>query len=123
VIFESIPPRIEKAPLFWQGKGERYATGSSRFAPLTAELAEADQDFVRLRFHDLRHLHAVEWLRSGRSIYALQQRLGHDSLNTTEVYLTYLTPEEQQRVKGLGTAPQTGTGISDERHQNEQAAE
>jgi integrase/recombinase XerD len=67
VIFESVPPGIAKAPLFWHGKGERCANVSSRFASLAAELAEADQDFVRFRFHDLRHLHAVEWLRSGRS--------------------------------------------------------
>jgi hypothetical protein len=70
VIFESIPPGIAKAPLFWHRKGERCANVSSRFASLTAELAEADQDFVRFRFHDQRQLHAVEWLRSGRSIYA-----------------------------------------------------
>ena len=52
-----------------------------------------------LRFHDLRHLHGVAWLKSGRSIYALQQRLGHTSVKTTEGYLRagYLTHEEQQR--------------------------
>jgi integrase/recombinase XerD len=49
----------------------------------------------------LRHLHAVEWLRSGRSIYELQHRLGHSSIKTTEMYLKYLTPEEAARGKGL----------------------
>jgi hypothetical protein len=42
------------------------------------------------------------------------------------IYLKYLT-RVQQQVKGLSTAPETGTetgaGISDERHQNEQAVE
>ena len=58
-------------------------------------------------------LHAVEWLRSGRSIYALQHRLGHDSIKTTEVYLKYLTPEEQQRAKGLASGTNTGTEVSE----------
>jgi hypothetical protein len=66
----------------------------------------------------------VAAVRPGRS-RPLQQRLGHDCLNATEVYLKYLAPE--QRVKGLGTAPETGTengtGVSDERQQNEQALE
>jgi hypothetical protein len=49
---------------------------ASRFALFTNELAAKDPDFVRFRFHDLRHLHAVEWLRSGGSIYTLQHRPG-----------------------------------------------
>jgi len=68
---------------------------------------------VRFRFHDLRHLHAVEWLRSGRSIYTLQHRLGHDSIKATEVYLKYLAPEEQQRVRGLAPGTNSGTEVSD----------
>jgi integrase/recombinase XerD len=123
-IFDALPHGIAKAPLFWHGKGERYANVSSRFAGFTTELAANDQDFVRFRFHDLRHLHAVEWLRSGRSIYALQQRLGHDSLKTTEVYLKYLTPEEQQRAKGLAeTGTNSGTADAAHRPQNEQAVD
>jgi integrase/recombinase XerD len=50
-------------------------------------------------FHQLRHLHAVEWLKSGRSIYDLQKRLGHRSIKTTEIYLEFLTPEEERIVK------------------------
>jgi integrase/recombinase XerD len=110
-IFGSLPEGIANAPLFWHGKGERYANVSSRFALFTNELASKDPDFVRSRFHDLRHLHAVEWLRSGRSIYTLQHRLGHDSIKTTEVYLKYLTPEEQQRAKGLAPGTNSGTEV------------
>lgn len=98
-IFEGLPAGVANAPLFWHGSGERYENVASRFALFTLEVATADPDFVRFRFHDLRHLHAVEWLRSGRSIYDLQHRLGHDSIKTTEVYLKYLTPEEQTRAK------------------------
>jgi hypothetical protein len=54
------------------------------------------QNFRPFRFHDLRHVHAVNWLKCGRSIHVLQQRLGHTSVKTTEMYLAYLTPEQKQ---------------------------
>jgi integrase/recombinase XerD len=52
----------------------------------------------------LRHLHAVNWLKDGRSIYDLQKRLGHTSIKTTEGYLQFLTAEEELIVKGLKPA-------------------
>ena len=48
----------------------------------------------------------MNWLKSGRSIYDLQHRLGHEPIKTTEIYLKFLTPEEQRAVKYAG--PQTG---------------
>jgi integrase/recombinase XerD len=111
-VFDALPEGIANAPLFWHGKGERYENIASRFALFTKEIAEKDKDFIRFRFHDLRHLHAVEWLRSGRSIYELQHRLGHSSIKTTEMYLKYLTSEEAARGKGL--MPHTGTNIVSE---------
>lgn len=111
-IFDVLPEGIAKAPLFWHGSGQRYRNVSSRFALFVRQIAESDPDFVAFRFHDLRHLHAVEWLRSGRSIYDLQQRLGHTSIKTTEVYLKYLTPTEVLIAKGMG--PTTGTNVVSE---------
>ena len=58
-------------------------------------------DFRPFRFHDLRHLHAVTWLKDGRSIYDLQNRLGHTSIKTTEMYRRYLTPNEERVSKGI----------------------
>lgn len=59
---------------------------------------------IKFRFHDLRHLHAVNWLKDGRSIYDLQRRLGHSSIKTTEEYCRFLTPEEDRAVKGLAVS-------------------
>jgi integrase/recombinase XerD len=91
-------------PLFWHGAGETYKNFASQFAAIvkrTAEWAEKNKvEFRPFRFHDLRHFHAVEWLKSGRSIYDLQQRLGHSSLKVTEMYLEYLTPDEIRTAKG-----------------------
>lgn len=90
--------------VFWHGEGERYANVSSRFAAIVArvaqQVAQKKGEFRRFRFHDLRHLYAVEELHRGRSIYELQGILGHSSIRVTEMYLDYLTPEEAALVRG-----------------------
>ena len=93
--------------LFWHGESQPYALGSfkgnfRKFIMATAKWAQANGvDFRPFRFHDLRHWHAVHYLKDGLgSIYDLQQRLGHTSLSVTEGYLKYLTPGEQKAAKG-----------------------
>ena len=54
---------------------------------------------MRFKFHDLRHLFAVRYLRDGGGIYALQGILGHTSVKTTEIYLAFLTPDQQHAAK------------------------
>jgi integrase/recombinase XerD len=56
----------------------------------------------------------VQWLKSGRSIYILQQRLGHTSIKTTEMYLAYLTAEEKHRVMFGRAAEGTKSGTNAE---------
>src|SRR5450759_2571709 len=100
-LFQSLPPALGKAWLFWHHQGEPYRTASGRFKVLVKSVAKQaqkqEQQFQSFRFHDLRHRHAVDWLKSGRSIYDLQQRLGHTSVKTTEIYLAFLTPEEKRQ--------------------------
>lgn len=55
--------------------------------------------FRGFRFHDMRHLYAVEFLRGGGSVYALKEHLRHSSVKTTEMYLEFLTPEEADAAK------------------------
>ena len=106
-VIRKLPVRLGCKWLFWHGHGEQYRNLSSRFAALVrgehalaieeAKKAGLDEpDFRVFRFHDLRHRHAVDWLKAGRSIYDLQQRLGHASIKTTEIYLSFLTPEEKR---------------------------
>lgn len=115
-ILRKLPPMLGCRWLFWHHAGQPYQNLSSRFAALVrAELrvaekqaeaaGHAEPDFRLFRFHDLRHRHAVDWLKAGRSIYDLQQRLGHASIKTTEIYLKYLTPEEARATKYPGSAP------------------
>jgi integrase/recombinase XerD len=100
-VFEELPKGTPNSWLFWHDRGERFKTVASRFTYLSRDLTRKHPEFRRFRVHDLRHLHAVEWLQSGRSLYDLQQRLGHTSIQTTEIYLQFLTPEEQRKVKGI----------------------
>jgi len=102
-LFKSLPAYVGKPFLFWHSDGENYKTFASQFLKIvvgTAKWATANGvEFRRFRFHDLRHLHAVEWLKSGRSIHDLQRRLGHTSVATTEGYCAYLTAEEERVAK------------------------
>jgi integrase/recombinase XerD len=106
-------PRFLKCPfVFWhmdedaEGKpiAARYRNVSSNFGDYTERAAaraeKAGVPYRRFRFHDLRHLFAVDFLRSGKGgIYDLQRILGHTTITTTEVYLDYLTPEEAQAAR------------------------
>lgn len=76
---------------------EQAASDFSHFRRLVE--ARKEQDFHRFRFHDLRHLFAVEALRGGMGLYALSKHLGHTSVKTTEIYLAFLTPDEAQHAK------------------------
>ncbi len=101
-------PRHLRCPfIFWHmaedGEGKpiavRYANVATNFALYTqraaVRAAKAGIEYRRFRFHDLRHLYAVEFLREGRGgIYDLQRNLGHTSVKTTEIYLDYLTPAQ-----------------------------
>jgi integrase/recombinase XerD len=108
-LFRSLPAFVGSPLLFWHGNGESYKNFASQFSAIverTAAFAEA-AGFRPFRFHDLRHLHAVEWLKSGRSIYDLQKRLAHTSIKVTEGYLQYLTPDEERIVKSGSPAGAT----------------
>ena len=85
--------------VFWHGDGESYKNFRSGFRAVICQ-AVKDKTLKRaFRFHDLRHLYAVDYLRKGGKIYALQKILGHSSLKTTELYLDFLTPEQAAAAK------------------------
>lgn len=107
------PAYIGKPFVFWEDKGDPISNLSSRWGGYQRRVAhraaQAGKEYTRFRFHDLRHLFAVEYLRQRRgSVYDLQGELGHDSISTTEGYLAFLTPDEQKAAKhgGVHTAAQ-----------------
>jgi integrase/recombinase XerD len=107
-MISGLPVYAGKPWLFWHGAGENYKNFASQFAAIVARTEtwarENSVEFRPFRFHDLRHWHAVRWLKDGRSIYDLQRRLGHTSVKTTEIYCEYLTPDEERRAKQQGAA-------------------
>jgi integrase/recombinase XerD len=88
-------PADELSPL-----GSRRSSGGSR-----GGRRRPTSPFRRFRFHDLRHRFAVDYLRDGGNIYDLQKILGHASIKTTEIYLDYLTPDEQEAAKRPAQKP------------------
>jgi len=105
-LYMGLQPSPSTPLIFWHSDGQNYKNFASQFAAIVrgAErwAAENNAEFRLFRFHDLRHWHAVHWLKDGRSIYDLQRRLGHTSIKTTEMYCEFLTPEEDRIAKGLG---------------------
>jgi integrase/recombinase XerD len=110
--FEAQPVTLGSDLIFCRESGEAFAEAASDFCHFRREVekrAKAERrDFKRFRYHDLRHLYAVEALREGKGIYDLSKHLGHTSLTVTEIYLSFLTPEEAQRAK-QGLAQSDGT--------------
>ena len=127
-LLRALPAFVGSKWLFWHSDGQPYRNLSSRFAMmvqnvfLTAydakhgttakdrrplqELVQAQRNrdwmdigFRTFRFHDLRHLHAVEYVRAGGSLYDLQDRLGHESITTTEGYRKFFYPGGMTRGK------------------------
>lgn len=93
------PQFIGSPYVFWHGEGRRWTSPSSSFGNVQRRVQKAArkaaQEYHWFRFHDLRHLFAVEYLRAKRgSIYDLQRLMGHTSIKTTEIYLAYLTPDQ-----------------------------
>ena len=93
----SVPPMVGSRVVFHHS-GEPFRNVSSRFAGYVKSARNTAQqegrEFRSFRFHDLRHRFAVDYLRSGGSLYDLKDTLGHSSVKTTEGYLRFLTPEE-----------------------------
>jgi len=115
-------PQFLRSPfVFWRGAGERFSNVAAQFYATVGRVArKAAQDqapFRRFRFHDLRHLHAVEYLRERRgSLYDLQLNLGHKSIKTTEGYLAHLTPEEKlAAIHGVPQNPAQDERFADEK--------
>lgn len=57
------------------------------------------QHLTPMTFHDLRHEYAIRFLKAGGSLYALQKILRHSTIAQTEWYLTFLTPDQSDRVR------------------------
>jgi integrase/recombinase XerD len=121
----SVPASLTE-PWLFHHDGEPYRNVSSRFRELVKSAQKSAQQkgepFRPFRFHDLRHLFAVTHLKRGGGLYDLQQILGHGSIKTTEIYLSFLTPEESAGAKA-GRAPAAQNTAQRERFDHPQNGE
>jgi len=87
--------------------GTPYTMAASDFTHIRravrAKMTKQGRVFIGHRFHDLRHLFAVEALKGGMSIYDLQKHMGHSSIKVTEMYLEFLTLEESKASKSAAS--------------------
>ena len=97
------PIHLTSPYVFWHHDGKRFGNASNQFGGIRRRVNKARREAglpeIRFRLHDLRHKFAVDYLRAGGNVYTLQKIMGHDSIKTTEDYLRYLAPEEQQHSK------------------------
>jgi integrase/recombinase XerD len=73
-LLRALPAYVGSPLLFWHSAGENYKNFVSQFSAIVDRAAqwatEKGVEFRSFRFHDLRHWHAIHWLKSGRSIYS-----------------------------------------------------
>jgi integrase/recombinase XerC len=86
------------APLFVGTKGERITRGTLQYRVLRA-FKKAGIDGQRARgalVHGLRHTFATELANAEVSVYALMTLLGHESMSTSQRYVTAAGSENRQ---------------------------
>jgi len=107
-LIESLPRTFGSDLIFCKPDGAPFSQAASDFTHIRrgviAKAKKEGRRFDRFRYHDLRHLFAVEALKGGMNIYDLQQHMGHSSVKVTEIYLAHLTAEEKAAAKGGSAA-------------------
>lgn len=78
------------SPLFFSAKGERLTTRGLEY--ILDAIEEKTGLFVGLHPHILRHSFATHLLENGADLRVIQELLGHESINATQVY-THVTEE------------------------------
>ena len=89
------------SPLFFNAKGERLTTRGLEY--ILDAIEEKIGLYVGLHPHILRHSFATHLLENGADLRIIQELLGHESINATQVY-THVT-EEAMKETYLNTFP------------------
>ena len=95
---QAIKALLKVRPPEWEGIATLFCTeAGTRFSMRGWESRLADlyspKIGCRIRPYDLRHAHALAFIRGGGNIFALQKEMGHSTLDMTKRYLA-LTDED-----------------------------
>ena len=82
--------KMETSALFLNANGEKLTTRGLEF--ILDNIEEKTGTFVGLHPHILRHSFATHLLENGADLRVIQELLGHESINATQVY-THVTEE------------------------------
>lgn len=91
--------RRADATLFVNGRGKPIRGNNlhdNAWQPALKRLNESGRMTKKPRVHDLRHLHASQLLAAGVPLHIVQQRLGHEKIETTVSVYTHLLPDALQ---------------------------
>ena len=79
-----------QSPLFFNARGEKLTTRGLEY--ILDAIEEKIGLYVGLHPHILRHSFATHLLENGADLRVIQELLGHESINATQVY-THVTEE------------------------------
>jgi integrase len=90
------------AGIAWTDEGLVFpAPNGSKWKPSNFTLSWIERvrrvGFTGLRFHDLRHTHATQWLRDGENPTVVSKRLGHSSVATTMNIYSHVLPGDEKQ--------------------------
>ena len=104
------PPEENKddllPPLFFNARGEKLTTRGLEY--ILDAIEEKTGVFVGLHPHILRHSFATHLLENGADLRVIQELLGHESINATQVY-THVT-EEAMKESYMAAHPRAKKG-------------
>jgi len=86
--------KVPTNALFLNSRGEKLTTRGLEY--ILDSIEEKTGTFMGLHPHILRHSFATHLLENGADLRVIQELLGHESLNATQVY-THVTEKEMQQ--------------------------
>lgn len=87
-----------------KGKGEKSSSrGFNKQLDVIRQVAQKKCPEVpdHIHAHDFRHARATHWLEDGMNIFQVSKLLGHESVKTTMIYLSYTDKMKEEALRSV----------------------